>query len=1056
MHRYHLIINRLLAISLLLLSTGAVAQTSLTTITVTTNANDGPGSLRAAITAGNSTSAPYTINITATGSIGLTAALPEITESCTITGRTSLVPATGSGGTLIERVVSQEFRILHMVQTNKSLTLRDLILGSGRSMPKDENYDGLGGGGLLASLGTGTLTMTRCLIINCRALFDPDAGGVNLLSGNAVITDCQFSGNETTSGNGGAFRCGGGTATFQRCTFVGNSSTFDGGAFVQVNTSTTMTNCTFSSNSTSFGAGNAIYSGTNSSLNLIHCSFVANSGESQTINQQGSVKILNCLFDGNTFRSKPGNFDSPYGITSLGGNISSTDLDNEVLTSTSDKTNQPIRSGPLRQNNGGLVSTHALGECSPARNAGISPAPLTLPPGDANGRSRSIPPDAGAFEYTGPPVSVVLSASNDGLLTCADASLTLTAAATGSSSFQYVFSGPGQNTAPTGTATTSASAVGTYSVTVTSAEGCSASATVSVSGSTVAVGAVGLSSAGLLGCNPSAVTLTASSARATTYSISPAAAATLSAGVYRITAARTYTISAGNGLDGCSQFTTITVSSNTATPGISLTATDNGILTCAVQALTLTAASPTGGVSYSFSSPAAFTTTGNRIAVNTASTYSVTATNPTNGCRSFTSTAITSNTTAPGVSLNATNSGVITCAFPALTLTAGSATGGVSYSFSSPAAFTASASQLTVNAADTYSVTATNPANGCRSFTSTTITSNTAAPGVSLTATGNGVLTCAVRTLTATAASAAGGVSFSFAGPAITNTTATAISLNGPGPYSVTATNPVNGCVSSATTAITSSTETPGISLMATNNGVLLCGIQTLTLTAASPANGVSYSFASANSFTTQAADAIAVSETGPYSVSAINPATGCFSTTSLNVSSNLVPPGAVSISRTGAIGCGPNSVTLSATAGGATSFSLLPGNQTNLTGQFAVTAIGTYTLVAANGRGTACQSLTTNTIRQGTSATAGNITADGTAGCNAPVRLTVPATGKSFVFTGPDGYVFSTVYRQTGAYTVFAGNVVLGGTYTLTVQSDEGCPAVTRTVVIQGPGNCP
>ncbi len=810
--------NLLFALGFFLLATATFAQTSLTTITVSTNADNGAGSLRAAITAGNSTSAPYTINITATGAIGLVSALPDITESCTILGQSALTPATGSGGTLIQRAATAEFRIFRMITPNKSLTLRDLILSNGRAMPENvsRGYDGLGGGGLVVSMGTGTLTMTRCLVANCKATFGPDAGGVQVLSGTAVITDCQFSDNETTAGEGGAFRCAGGAATFLRCTFAGNRSAFSGGAFVQANASTTMTNCTFSGNSSSeFGLGNAIHSGTASSLDLIHCSFVRNFGETFTLSAIGSIRLLNCLFDGNTSNRGTSNFQSTDGFTSLGGNISSSDADNTVLNQTTDKNNQNIGSGPLQRNNDGLVSTHTLGECSPARNAGISPAPLTLPPNDANSRSRSIPPNAGAFEYTGPPIALSLSALDDEVLTCANTSLTLTATATGSSSFQYRFTGTGQSNQPTSSSIISVSAAGTYTVTVTSAEGCQASAT-------------------------------------------------------------------------------LTVTSNTATPGVSLTATNSGVITCAVRTLTLTAGSPTGGVTYSFASASSFTTTANRIAVNTTGTYSV------------------------------------------------------------------------------------------------------------------------------------------------------------------TATNPVNGCLSSATTTITSSTGTPGVSLTATNNGVLLCGLQTLTLTAGSPTGGVSYSFAGTNSFTTQAANAIVVNSTGPYSVTAVNPATGCFSTTSLSVSSNLVPPAAVSISRTGAIGCGPNSVTLAATATGANSFSLLPGNQTTTTGQFVVTAIGTYTIVAANGAGTGCQSAGTNTILQGTNAAAGSITIDGQPGCNSPTRLTVPATGRSFVFTGPDGYVVSTVYRQTGTYSVFAGNVVLGGTYTLTVQSDEGCPALTSTVVVTGPVRCP
>ena len=87
--------------------------------------------------------------------------------------------------------------------------------------------------------------------------------------------------------------------------------------------------------------------------------------------------------------------------------------------------------------------------------------------------------------------------------------------------------------------------------------------------------------------------------------------------------------------------------------------------------------------------------------------------------------------------------------------------------------------------------------------------------------------------------------------------------------------------------------------------------------------------------------------------------------------------------------------------------------------------------------------------------AVAGPITASGPASCNSPARLTAPATGQSFIFTGPGGYVFSNIYRNGGSYTAFAEGVKLGGTYTLTVSSGAGCPTTTSTVVVQGPGSC-
>lgn len=410
-------------------------------------------------------------------------------------------------------------------------------------------------------------------------------------------------------------------------------------------------------------------------------------------------------------------------------------------------------------------------------------------------------------------------------------------------------------------------------------------------------------------------------------------------------------------------------------------------------------------------------------------------------------------TTPPGVSLTVSNAGVLTCSLPTLTLTAGSSTTGVSYSFASPRSFTEAGNSILINRTGTYSVTAVNPANGCISTTTTTISSNTARPGVSLTATNNGVLTCSYPVINLTASSSTGGATFRFDGPAIVNTSPTAVSVNGQGTYSVTATNPANGCVRSTTTSVRSSTDSPGLSFSATNSGLLTCGVQTLTLTANSSASGVSYSFASANSFT-QVANSIIVNLSGLYSVSAIA-TTGCYSVTSLAVGTNYVPPGAISVSQIGAIGCGPNSVTLIANASGALAYSL-NGSSGSSNGQFVINAVGTYTITASNGEPTSCRSQTIITIDSGTPARIGEITILGQATCETPTRLTASGTGSAFIFTGPGNYVFSNVYRTLGTYNAFATDVIIGGMYTLTVYSTEGCPPVSRSILVSGPVRCP
>jgi len=90
---------------------------------VTNGVDNGTGTLRVAITAGNASGTAYTISLQTSGPISLTAPLPDITQSCTITGATSLTPATATGGSIIQRsseIGVPEFRIFKAATSGKN------------------------------------------------------------------------------------------------------------------------------------------------------------------------------------------------------------------------------------------------------------------------------------------------------------------------------------------------------------------------------------------------------------------------------------------------------------------------------------------------------------------------------------------------------------------------------------------------------------------------------------------------------------------------------------------------------------------------------------------------------------------------------------------------------------------------------------------------------------------------------------------------------------------------------------------------------------------------
>lgn len=141
---------------------------------------------------------------------------------------------------------------------------------------------------------------------------------------------------------------------------------------------------------------------------------------------------------------------------------------------------------------------------------------------------------------------------------------------------------------------------------------------------------------------------------------------------------------------------------------VSVSAGNNGVLTCANSSLTLSASSSASGVSYSWTGPGSFTSNAQSPVINVAGTYNVVATNSSgSGSASIT---VTENKTAPGVTATGASLG---CA-SSVAISATSQVANAQYSWSGPG-FSSTLQNPVVSTAGTYTVTVTNPANGCTS-----------------------------------------------------------------------------------------------------------------------------------------------------------------------------------------------------------------------------------------------------------------------------------------------------------------------------------------------------
>ncbi|MBI3510116.1 MAG: gliding motility-associated C-terminal domain-containing protein [Bacteroidetes bacterium] len=512
-----------------------------------------------------------------------------------------------------------------------------------------------------------------------------------------------------------------------------------------------------------------------------------------------------------------------------------------------------------------------------------------------------------------------VTAASSGTITCANPSVTLTGTSAGNT---MVWNGGALVNAPN---PATVSAAGTYTCTATSPAGCTATQTITVTSNTTPP-VVTAASSGTITCTNTSVTLTGTSAGNTM--VWNGGALVNAPNPATVSAAGTYTVTATDATNGCTATQTIAVSSNTTPPTV--IATTSGNLSCTVLSVTLTGTSAGNTMVWN---GGALVNAANPATVSAAGSYTVTATDATNGCTATQTVTVTSSATPPAVT--ATASGNITCTTTSITLTGTSAgntmvwNGGALVNAPNPA---------TVSATGTYTCTATDPVTGCTNTTTVTVTANTTPPVV--TATG-GTLTCFTTSVVLTGTSA--GNTMVWNGGALVNAPNPA-TVSATGTYTVTATDPANGCTATQTVTVTSNTTPPTVT--ATSSGNISCTNPTSTLTGTSAGSTMVWNGGALSN----ASNPATVNAAGTYTVTAVDIANGCSSTATITITANITPP-SVTIAPADTITCAVTTVALSATGSAGVTYSWAgPGIQSG--GNSAtpiVSAGGNYTCTVTN-----------------------------------------------------------------------------------------------------------
>jgi hypothetical protein len=490
-------------------------------------------------------------------------------------------------------------------------------------------------------------------------------------------------------------------------------------------------------------------------------------------------------------------------------------------------------------------------------------------------------------------------ASNDGPLTCSKTSVLLTAnPATG---VTYVWSNGGQTTRQK-----TVTLPGTYSVTITdNLNGCTAVATTTVNQNTVVPNASAENLGGPLTCIDNSVTIQAFPNDATyTYNWNGPSGYSSTSRTNTVGIAGTYTVTVTNTVSNCTSTATTTVTQNVTPPTV--TVNNDGPLTCSKTSVTMTAL-PGTGLTYSWSGGG----TGQTKVVTVAGTYTVTVTDIVNGCTAVNSTTVTQNTTVTPAT--ASNDGPLTCSKTSVTLTA-SPTTGVSYAWSGGG----TSQSKVVTVPGLYTLTVTTISNGCTSTATTNVTQDIIAPIASADNIG-GPLTCIDNSVTVRAFPNIATYSYEWSGPNSYYGTSRTQDVSVSGNYVVTVTNTINGCKSSASTAVL---QDVGIPTANAGGNKTICNGTSTTLTATG--NG---SYLWSNNMTTASITVTPVTTT-TYTIT-VTGSNGCTNTASALVTvtplpaSGLTGPTEVCMDEYGVFSASPavSGATYSWTFDGGTSF---------------------------------------------------------------------------------------------------------------------------------------
>jgi gliding motility-associated-like protein len=491
---------------------------------------------------------------------------------------------------------------------------------------------------------------------------------------------------------------------------------------------------------------------------------------------------------------------------------------------------------------------------------------------------------SGSVTVTEIDVNINLNGNNPGCFGANTGSITSTTTG-GTAPYTYVWSPVASGANPTGLG------AGTYAVTVTSSQGCTETADVTLDQPDLLTAT--LTAPGIDCNNPTSQADLDVNGGTPNYSYIWSNGAPGSSPTFNMGGNYTVTVTDSH---SCTTSTTVSIPQNTTLP--TAIATVTGQITCINTEITINGnGSSTGSqFEYEWSGPNLVSgeTTLNPI-VDGGGTYVLTVTNTDNGCTKTVAVSVVQNITPPiAVIANPPNIG---CNMPTISLNGTGSSTGANFTFvwsTVDGNFIGGTNTLTptANLAGTYNLVVTNTQNGCTDDAIVTINGNIDPPVATIEP--PITVTCNDPTinLDGSNSSSGPGIIYQWSGPpgginSGGNTTNPVVDLGGT--YTITVTNTLNNCTTTASVVVAQNTTPP----IAVGNvsGIISCQTPTLIINGNGSSIGANftYEWTTTNGNIVQGETTLnpEVNQGGTYTLVVTNETSGCTKSVTVNVPSN-------------------------------------------------------------------------------------------------------------------------------------------------------------------------